>query len=203
MAQSENINELALALSKVQASLHGAQKTSENPFFKSSYADLQSVWESCRELLARNNLSIVQAGAPAKDKHIAIRTVLMHSSGQWIDGVTELPMTKADPQQAGSAITYARRYSLAAMVGIYQTDDDANAATHETESERNARESKRALNDAKIELFNAYDKDKELLQKDAQDVFNTDAGNLTIDQIKELTERQEQAKFNQATQGQA
>lgn len=125
--KSPQINELALALSKVQAELKGAQKDSENPFFKSKYADLQSVWDSCRGLLAKNGLAVAQTFEPLENK-IIIVTALLHQSGQWIESRLAMPPLKQDPQAYGSAISYGRRYALAAMIGIYQTDDDAEKA---------------------------------------------------------------------------
>ena len=125
--KSETIGKLAAALSKVQANLKGAVKDSSNPFYKSKYADLESVWEACREQLAINELSVAQPMAIVDGRN-AIETVLMHSSGEWISGVQLLSEVKPDPQATGSAITYARRYALAAMIGIIQTDDDAESA---------------------------------------------------------------------------
>lgn len=125
--QSENIDKLAKALAKVQGSLEGAKKDSRNPHFKSDYADLRSVWQAVREPLAENDLSVVQLGADAPEGHIGIETTLLHSSGQWISGTMVLPSKKKDdPQQFGSAISYARRYSLASILGVYQEDNDCN-----------------------------------------------------------------------------
>lgn len=126
--QSENINELALALSKAQAIIGGAKKDSKNPFFKSDYADLESVWMACRKELTDNGLSVIQTMEP-NPEGVTVVTTLAHSSGQWIKGRLNLHPTKNDPQGIGSAITYGRRYALAAIVGVYQTDDDGNAAS--------------------------------------------------------------------------
>lgn len=126
--QSENINELAAALSKAQAHIGGAKKDSKNPFFKSDYADLESVWMACRKELTENELAVVQTNEP-NPSGVTVVTTLVHSSGQWIRGRLNLNPTKADPQGIGSAITYGRRYALAAIAGVYQTDDDANQAS--------------------------------------------------------------------------
>ena len=128
MEHSEQINELAAALAKAQAEMGNAKKSSANPFFKSKYADLAEVLDTCREVLSKNGLSVVQPVGQVSDKSIEVFTMLMHSSGQWISSSMNIPMAKLDPQAAGSAITYARRYSLAAMVGIAQADDDGEAA---------------------------------------------------------------------------
>lgn len=128
MFQSEQVNEIAGALASAQSEMDFARKDSANPFFKSSYADLASVWEVCRQVLPKNGLSVSQVLEPCDGQFIQVRTLLLHNSGQWISGVCKLPTVKLDPQAAGSAITYARRYSLAAIVGVIADDDDAEVA---------------------------------------------------------------------------
>jgi hypothetical protein len=125
--QSENINELAAALAKAQGEIVGALKDSKNPFFKSNYADLASCWDACRAQLSKNALAVIQT-TRCHDGQVYVVTTLTHSSGQWIRG--ELPVKAKDdgPQAQGSGITYARRYALAAIVGLAQIDDDAEAA---------------------------------------------------------------------------
>jgi len=129
--QSENINELALALSKAQAGITGALKDSANPFFKSKYADLASCWDACRKQLTDNGLSVMQTTDIVADT-VVVRTTLAHSSGQWISGILPVKSKDDSPQAQGSGITYARRYALAAMVGLAQIDDDAEAAQGRT-----------------------------------------------------------------------
>jgi len=128
MNHSETIADLAAALAKAQASIKGALKSSENPFFKSKYADLSAVWEACREPLTKNGLAISQH-AGGDGTTVQVETVLLHSSGQWISSTLTMRPTKSDPQAFGSAITYARRYALAAIVGVVTEDDDGNAAS--------------------------------------------------------------------------
>ena len=125
--QSENIAELAAALSKAQANITGALKDSANPFFKSKYADLASCWDACRKQLTDNGLSVIQTTDIVSDT-VVVRTTLAHSSGQWISGVLPVKAKDDGPQAQGSGITYARRYALAAIVGLAQIDDDAEAA---------------------------------------------------------------------------
>lgn len=129
--QSEQINELAAALSKAQASITGALKDSANPFFKSKYADLASCWDACRKQLTDNGLSVIQTTDIVADT-VVVRTTLAHSSGQWISGVLPVKTKDESPQAQGSGITYARRYALAAIVGLAQIDDDAEAAQGRT-----------------------------------------------------------------------
>lgn len=130
MQMSENINELATALAKAQGEMKNAGKTSDNPFFKSKYADLAEILNAVREPLSKYGLSISQLydGMGVPDKTITVTTLLMHSSGQYIGNTANYPVAKADIQGVGSAITYARRYSLAAILGLSQEDDDGNAA---------------------------------------------------------------------------
>jgi hypothetical protein len=126
---TDSIGKLAAALAKAQSEIKGAKKDAENPFFKSSYADLASTWEACREALSKNELAIAQT-TEIHDGTIVLKTILMHSSGESITGI--LPVLvgeKASSQQLGSTITYNRRYALAAMVGVAPEDDDGNTAS--------------------------------------------------------------------------
>tara|TARA_R110000744_G_scaffold352497_1_gene458614 strand:- start:778 stop:1374 length:597 start_codon:yes stop_codon:yes gene_type:complete len=126
MNQSESIEELSKALCLAQAEMGGAIKDSKNPFFKSTYADLESVIKVIKPAFAKNGLSFVQLPVTSEGgKGVGVSTMLMHNSGQWIQGEFLLPMEKVTPQGAGSAITYARRYGLTSLVGIPQVDLDA------------------------------------------------------------------------------
>ena len=134
MRSSDQINELATALAKVQGKLKPALKDSENPAFKtggkvSKYADLTSVWEACREELSKNDIAVVQAHDITESGDIMI-TRLTHKSGQWVESHYPLRPVQNTPQGFASATTYARRISLAAMVGVVaDEDDDGNAAS--------------------------------------------------------------------------
>ncbi len=128
MDKSEHINELATALNKAQDQMSGALKDAKNPFFKSNYADLGSVVRAIKEPFSANGLSYSQFPL-FEDGKVGVETILMHTSGQWLSSVLLLPMTKQDPQAAGSAITYARRYALQAIAGVPAEDDDGNAAS--------------------------------------------------------------------------
>jgi hypothetical protein len=125
--QSESIAALAAALSKAQADITGALKDSSNPFFKSKYADLASCWDACRKQLAANGLCVIQTTGMT-DAGLVLITTLAHSSGEWMRGVLPVAAKDSSPQAQGSGITYARRYALAAIVGLAQIDDDAEAA---------------------------------------------------------------------------
>jgi hypothetical protein len=128
MNKSDSIKELATALNLAQAEMSGAKKKAANPFFKSKYADMVSVVDAVRVPFCDNGLSYSQFPI-FRDNHVGVETILMHVSGEWISSELLLPMTKQDPQAAGSAITYAKRYALQAIAGIPSEDDDGNAAS--------------------------------------------------------------------------
>jgi hypothetical protein len=128
MITSEQIDKIAPAFVKAQAACNGAKKSSSNPHFKSKYADLSAVWDACEGALESNKLSVLQGLGEVIDGKMQIETMLLHDSGQWIKSLASIPLPKADPQGYGSASTYARRYTLAALMGIVQEDDDGNAA---------------------------------------------------------------------------
>lgn len=125
----QDIKELAAALVALQADLVPVGKTAENPFFKSKYADLPSVMQAVQPLLANHKLAVSQFITNI-DGQSALRTILMHESGQSIEDVMPLLLPKEDPQGQGSAITYARRYSFMAVLGVVaDEDDDGNKAS--------------------------------------------------------------------------
>lgn len=126
--QSDRLDEIIPALHKAQGAITGAKKTSKNPFFKSTYADLAAVWEAVRHALEENGLCITQTLDSVEGKDYLL-TTLYHASGQWLRSRAPLVCAKAnDPQAYGSAISYMRRYSLAAMLGVIQEDDDGEKA---------------------------------------------------------------------------
>lgn len=133
MKQSEVINELATALAKAQGEIQNAKKDAENPFFKSKYADLASVWDAIRTPLSKNGLCIIQTTG-LENEQFVLFTHLVHQSGQWVSSVYPINPVKNDPQSLGSATTYARRYSLQGIVGVAPEEDDGNAATHTVDS---------------------------------------------------------------------
>ena len=129
MRSSDDISKLAAALVRAQPMVEGAKKDAVNPFFKSKYADLASVWEAVQPALEKNGLAVTQLIDEAAAGGPALTTMLIHESGQWISGIYPLAVAKADAQGYGSAISYARRYGLAALMGVLAEDDDGNAAT--------------------------------------------------------------------------
>ena len=130
MKHSESIAALAGALAKAQLQIEPASKNATNPHFRSHYADLASIWDACRGPLNTNGLSIVQFPCDGEVGRTGLCTMLLHSSGEWISEVVTTRSQKDDPQGLGSALTYLRRYALAAVVGVTATeDDDGNAAS--------------------------------------------------------------------------
>lgn len=130
MPQSENINDLAKALATAQSAMKVAPFNKTNPHFKNKYADLTAVIDAVRKPLNDNNIAFTQT-TELRDGAFCLVTRLLHSSGQWLSGEYILP-ANVSPQQLGSALTYAKRYSLAAIVGISSDeDDDAEGARKE------------------------------------------------------------------------
>ena len=130
------MKELYTALIKAQSEMKIATKDSNNPHFRSKYADFGSVSDACRDALHRNGLSFVQPTRIHESGVTVVVTRIIHgASGQSIDG--EYPILAkdpTDPQKHGGGLTYARRYALASMLGIVQDDDDGNAAAGHTAS---------------------------------------------------------------------
>ena len=126
---SESVNELAGAMLKVQAEISPAVKDGDNPFAKIRYATLNSVVDASREALLKHGIWLVQYPVPAEAGHLGLVTKILHAaSGQWQASLMVMPLPKSDPQGYGSALTYARRYSLATIVGLVVEDDDGEAA---------------------------------------------------------------------------
>lgn len=140
MKTSDSIDQLAVALAAAQGEISPAPKDKINPHFKSHFADLAGVWEACRESLSKHGLSVVQSPAFAEGRMI-LTTRLMHKSGQWMEGQLSLKPRGDDPQSVGSAITYARRYALGAVIGVVSDeDDDGNAASKQPQPQQQQRQ---------------------------------------------------------------
>lgn len=129
---SRELGELFSALAVAQSKMTAATKDSKNPHFKSTYADLASVWDALRPHLGPQGIAVVQAPYTEEVNSrlwTGVQTILGHKSGQYISGELSLPTAKGDPQGCGSAVTYGRRYSLAGFSGLTQDDDDGNGAS--------------------------------------------------------------------------
>ena len=139
MNRSEQVNELFSALAKAQAEMRPAGKTSDNPFFKSRYADFNEIVKASRPALTKHGLCVMQRIISNGDASF-METVLGHSSGQFISSEMKINPVKTDVQSLGSYLTYLKRYSYAAIVGVCVSDedDDGEAAMEEVREERYA-----------------------------------------------------------------
>jgi len=129
MKTSESIGKIATALLQAQKAITFAAKDASNPFFKSKYADLPTVIDAVKPALNDAGIVFIQSATPSEAGTLSLTTRLIHESGEWIEDIATAPLQKNDPQGYGSAITYLRRYSLAAFTGLYQDDDDGQAAS--------------------------------------------------------------------------
>lgn len=148
MKHTDSLVKLAPALVAAQAEMKAVGKDSTNPHFKNKYASLDAIIEAVRPTLAKHGLAIVQGATVPMTTDVgglvgfAVETMLVHTSGEWLTNTAIVPITKADPQGAGGALTYGRRYSLAALLSLAtEEDDDGNAAsatraTRQTETAR-------------------------------------------------------------------
>lgn len=137
---TENLNELAAALSAAQAEMKPAAMSGRNPHFKSKYATLADILDACRGPLTKHGLAVAQL--PVNGEYgIGVTTVLMHKSGQSVESTFFVPAQQNTPQGIGSALSYLRRYGLAAMVGVVaDDDDDGNAASARRDTRQAAAE---------------------------------------------------------------
>ena len=124
MKTSESITKLAPAILQAQKAITFAIKEAVNGHLRNKYADLSSVIEAIKPALNDAGISFIQSGTESDDSKLHLVTRLMHESGEWIEDTLVMPLPKQDPQGYGSAMTYARRYALAAITGLYQDDDD-------------------------------------------------------------------------------
>ena len=163
MNKSDTIKEIAAALSKAQGEFQNAKKEKVNPFFGKKYADLAALWNTCRPVLSKHGLSVVQ-GISSNESNVTINTLLMHDSGEWIESELGLHADQPTPQKMGSAITYGRRYSLSAMLGLAaDEDDDGNEASKENgkkKQEKKAEKKKDPPPTQKTEQKNGAQKDQ-------------------------------------------
>lgn len=127
---SENIDKLSQAMLQAQIQISNAELDSSNPHFRSRYASLLAVLEACKKPLNDSGIYFIQAPVALDCKDcLGLVTRLTHAeSGHWLEATMSMPLQKVDPQGMGSAITYARRYSLMALLGMAAEDDDAEAA---------------------------------------------------------------------------
>jgi hypothetical protein len=128
MRTSESIKALAPALTAALGKLEGAAKNAKNPHFKNTYADLASVVDASREILAAQDLAVMQSPGLIVEGRLQLFTRVIHKSGEWIEGEFHMPLAKSDPQATLATLTYARRGALMAILGIPAVDDDGETA---------------------------------------------------------------------------
>lgn len=123
-SMSVSIVNLAADLLKAQQAMGDAKKEASNPFFKSSYADLNAIREVVIPALNANNITVLQPTEVLEGKNY-VKTLLLHTSGEYLCSLTEIKNTKGDAQSEGSGISYARRYGLQSFLNVGAVDDDA------------------------------------------------------------------------------
>ena len=177
MNKSESIKTLAPALLKAQEEMGNAKKGATNPFFKSKYADLNSVREAVIPALNSNGISILQPTTTIEGRPF-VETILLHESGEWISSLTEIICNKQnDAQSHGSGLSYARRYAISSIMNIGASDDDGQDAVKPNHNI--------TVNESNKPWLNKFEKDgstiTELWQKAK---INIEAGKVTMEQIK-------------------
>lgn len=137
MKMSDEIAEFAAAFAKAQGMIENARRDRENTYFKNKFADLASIREAIREPMAVNDLSMLQFPR-TRENGVEIETMLLHKSGQYMSETTFWPAGKADVHGLASALTYGRRQSAMAILGVApDDDDDGNAAVEKPPLMRN------------------------------------------------------------------
>lgn len=137
------------ALAKMQGALDNAKKESDNPYFKSKYADLATCLQTAKKPMADNGLSVSQH-CTFDGQFVQCVTILGHSSGQMMISTLMIPVAKKDAQGIGSSITYARRYALSSIIGLTQKDDDGEGAVGRTEKDAETKWEKTAKKSQEI-----------------------------------------------------
>lgn len=186
--RSESVKEIASALTNFQGKMTAVKKDAINPFYESKYATLDTIWETIRKPLSENGLSVAQTMNYLEGKSV-LETTLYHTSGEWISGTQLVNPVKDDPQALGSAISYARRYSLSAILGLVSDDDDAESATPKKTPisppvETSKPTESGGITEAQIKKIYATAREKELSPEEAKAYIKK---TFNKDSTKELT----------------
>lgn len=144
LTHSMEMDKIAPALAQLQAKLGNVAHDAENPHFKHGYTSLPAFLEAVRGPLGEHGFSLSQHPGVNDLGHVIVETFLLHDSGQWLRSVAASPAVKAEPQAIGSAITYLRRYALAAVLNIAQDDDDAESARPRSQQRNSGRSQRQA-----------------------------------------------------------
>jgi hypothetical protein len=158
--RSESLGALTKALIQVQRQVNGAKPNKSNPHLKNKYADLASVWDTCRDLLAENGLAVTHTFRDNSGDAVTCVATLLHESGEYMTSSLTLKPGKTSPQEMGSAITYARRYTLAALVGIVvDDDDDGHKASKPSKPVNELEDAKNAIRNA-LKVYKGADREE-------------------------------------------
>jgi hypothetical protein len=145
MRTSESVAKIFPDFIKAQGEFKDAEKNGTNPFFKSEYSTLQDVFSAVRPALSKFGLAVIQApeiGEGQGQRSVKVVTRIVHTSGEWIESDISVELKESGPQPMGSAVTYLRRYSLAAMMGIAsEEDDDGNATSTKKQTHEQSQKS--------------------------------------------------------------
>ena len=191
--QSPEIGKLAEALAKAQAEMEPATKDANNPFFKSQYASLASCWQACRGPLTKHGLAIIQTTEP-DNGNVTVISILTHSSGQWIKGKLSVKPPKTDSQALGSCLSYLRRYSLSALVGLSTQDDDAESTMSRQNTVKEKTTTKKAT-PKKTNMKKFIEAVTPIAEKMGPEVFDAFMTENNVKSLDELTNREAQTDF--------
>ena len=191
--QSPEIGKLAEALAKAQAEMEPATKDAANPFFKSQYASLASCWQACRGPLTKHGLAIIQTTEP-DNGNVTVISILTHSSGQWIKGKLSVKPPKTDSQALGSCLSYLRRYSLSALVGLSTQDDDAESTMSRQNTVKEKTTTKKAA-PKKTNMKKFIEAVTPIAEKMGPEVFDAFMTENNVKSLDELTNREAQTDF--------
>lgn len=211
MNRSETITKLASALVKFNSEVSSISKDAKNPFFKSDYVTLDALIIATREILQTNGLVVMQSPLSKEDGSIGIQTLLIHESGEFIESepIFMKPAKANDPQQAGSIISYMRRYSYQAILNLNTgEDDDANFSTHgtnkkqskpkETVNGNNTQSDSKKLSEAQVNRLIILGKiagyNKEKVENSVRTKYNKDIASLSKNEYDYICSQFEKKK---------
>lgn len=160
MYKSEQLKELFTALAKAQSEMPIAGLNKKNPFFKSSYADLMELVRVSRPVLTKNGLSVTQIILKDETSKEVLHTILGHNSGEWLESRMTLNPSKTDPQSLASYLSYLKRYSYAAIVGVVASDEDDDAESAMASRPQN-------------NSYNSYSKPVEVVTQEQHDMLQS------------------------------
>lgn len=163
MYKSEQLKELFTALAKAQAEMPIAGLNKKNPFFKSSYADLMELVRVSRPVLTKNGLSVTQIILKDETSKEVLHTILGHNSGEWLESRMTLNPSKTDPQSLASYLSYLKRYSYAAIVGVVASDEDDDGESAVIRPQNGS--------------YNGYSKPVEVVTKEQHDMLQNALAN--------------------------